>query len=95
MGLKNIESELFLLNLIKTAHIVSKVFVTRDQVFFAPLTSPDIKSRCHKKVGMDYLFWTIFKIAAIEIGNHVLCLNLSSEAVRVTELMSIHLGSSF
>ena len=49
--------------------------------FFAPWTSPDIKSRCHqKRVGIDYLFFAIF-----------LCHNLSSKAVRVTKLVSIHM----
>ena len=54
------------------------MIITSDQVvhgpdslrpsFFAPWTSPNIKSRCHqKKVGMDYLFWAIFKMAAIKI----------------------------
>ena len=41
---------------------------SETKFFFAPWTSPDIKSRCHqKKVGMDYLFWAIFKMAAIKI----------------------------
>ena len=46
------------------------------------------KSMPLKKVGMDYLFWAMFKMAAIEIW---LCHNLCSKAVRVTILVFIHI----
>ena len=60
--------------------------------FFSLLGPPPIyqKSMPSKKVGMDYLFWAIFKMAS-KYGNHVLCHNLSSKAVRFTKLVSIHM----
>ena len=44
-----------------------------------------------KKSQMDYLFWTISKWPPLKFGNHVLGHNLSSKAVRVTELVSMHI----
>ena len=38
---------------------------------------------------MDHLFEVISKWPPLKLGNHVLCHNLSSKAVRVTILMSI------
>ena len=40
---------------------------THHLVFFALWTSPDIKSRCHKKSWDGLPVWAIFKMAAIKI----------------------------
>ena len=43
------------------------------------------------KNRMDYLFYAISKWPPLKFGNHVVCHNLSSKAVRVTQLVSIHM----
>ena len=43
------------------------------------------------KVGIDYLFGLFSKWPPSKSGNHVLSHNLSSKAVRVTKLVSMHM----
>ena len=55
-------------------------------------TSLDIKSRCHqKKLEWPTCFGPFSKWPPSKSGNHVLCHNLSSTAVRITELVSTHM----
>ena len=62
-----------------------------DQVFIVPWTS-DIKSRCHqKKLGWTTCFGPFSKWPPSKSGNHVLCHNLSSKAVRVTKLVPMYM----
>ena len=63
-----------------------------DQVFIVHWTSPDIKSRCHqKKLGWTTCFGPFSKWPPSKSGNHLLCHNLSSKAVRVTKLVSMYM----
>ena len=59
--------------------------------FFCSLDLPHYqKSMPSNKSCMDYLFKPL-KWPPLKFGNHVLCHNLSSKAVRVTKLESIHM----
>ena len=63
-----------------------------NQVFIVHWTSPDIKSRCHqKKLGWTTCFGPFSKWPPSKSGNHLLCHNLSSKAVRVTKLVSMYM----
>ena len=63
-----------------------------DQVFIVHWTSPDIKSRCiKKKLGWTTCFGPFSKWPPSKSGNHLLCHNLSSKAVRVTKLVSMYM----
>ena len=60
--------------------------------FFCSLDLPQYQKSMLSNISrMDYLFWAISKWPPLKFGNHVLCLNLSSKAVRVTNLVPIHM----